>query len=75
MKFGLQELDWAYIGSVLAHQSDDEQSQFLKAFIKECLSWGTRFQVEQQLAFVNHKLTSDERDILGMLSYNEPENK
>jgi len=69
MKLGLQELSWSYIGALLANQSDNEQSEFLKAFLKECLTWGTRFQVEQQLACVNHKLSSEERGLLGMLSY------
>jgi len=73
MKFGLKDMDWEYAGALLANGDHNDQAQFLKAFIKECNSWGTRFQVENQLACVNRKLTSDERETLGMLSYNEKE--
>ena len=71
MKLGLQEIKWGYVGARLANEGDVEQAEFLKAFIKECLSWGTRYQVEEQLAFVNHKLTSEERQVLSMLSYDK----
>jgi len=73
MKFGLKDMDWEYAGALLARSGDDDQAKFLKAFIKECNSWGTHYQVEMQLAFVNGKLTSEERETLGMLSYNEGE--
>ena len=69
MRIGLQKPDWSYIGAVLARGGDDEQVEFFKAFLKECRSWGTEQQVEMQLAGVNQKLTDDERDALGMLSY------
>ena len=72
MKFGLlKDIDWKYVGALLANQGDVEQVDFLKSFIKECNSWGTKYQVEQQLAAVNLELSSDERETLGMLSYNE----
>ena len=71
MKYGFIDIDWKYIGARLANESDVEQIDFFKGFIKECLSWGTRFQVEQQLAHINHKLTDEEREILSMLSHNQ----
>ena len=71
MKLGLQEIEWAYVGAKLAQEDDNAQAEFFKGFIKECLSWGTRIQAESQLACVNIKLTSDERELLGMLSYSE----
>ena len=74
MKHGIMtEIDWKYIGAGLANEGDIEQTDFLKAFIKECNSWGTRIQVEQQLACVNRKLTEEERETLSMLSYNGEE--
>jgi hypothetical protein len=72
MKKGITtDIDWKYIGSCLAQESDIEQIDFIKSFIKECQSWGTRFQVEQQLACVNMKLTDEEKDVLSMLSYRD----
>lgn len=71
MKLGLQEIEWGYVGAKLAQEDDNAQAEFFKAFIKECLSWGTRYQAEGQLAHINLKLTSDERDLLAMLSYNK----
>lgn len=73
MKLGLQDVEWGYVGARLANCGDDEQSEFFKAFIKECLSWGTRYQVGIQLAGVNHKLTPEEREVLSQLSYEENE--
>ena len=70
MKFGIvKEIDWPYVGALLAQEGDDKQTEFFKGFIAECLSWGTHLQVEQQLAHVNLKLSSDERKVLSMLSY------
>ncbi len=71
MKLGIQNVDWAYVGARLAQSGDDSQARFFKAFLKECSSWGTRFQVEQQLACVNQKLTPEERAAIGMLGYEE----
>ena len=69
MRHGLQEIDWAYVGAALANEGSPEQATFFKAFVKECNSWGTRLQVEQQLAFINRELTSDEKETLGMIGY------
>jgi len=71
VKIGLQEIDWKYIGAVLAREDDDAQSDFLKSFTKECLSWGTHYQIEMQLAGVNLKLTPEEREVLAMLSFKD----
>ena len=71
MKLGLVDVDWGHIGAVLAHGDDNDQAAFFKAFVKECGAWGTRLQVERQLAFVNLKLTKDERETLSMISYEE----
>lgn len=74
MKIGLQEIDWEYIASVLAHEGDDKQIPFFKAFVKECLSWGTRYQVGIQLANINSGLSKEEREILSIISYEEEAN-
>jgi len=72
MKMGIRkDVDWEYIGALLAQTGDDEQAMFLKAFIKECNSWGTSHQVEMQLASVNHRLTDDEKETLSMVCYKE----
>ena len=68
MKQGMtKEIDWAYMGALLANSGDVMQAEFLKAFVKECLSWGTRHQAEVQLASVNRLLTKDEKKLLEML--------
>ena len=72
MRRGIRtEIDWALVGAELAQAGDVEQLEFLRAFIKECNSWGTRLQVETQLAYVNLKLTKEEKETLAMLSYRE----
>ena len=72
MKQGLKiEYDWKLIGAELANLSDVEQVEFFKGFISECKTWGTHYQVEMQLAFINDKLTKEEKDLLYMLSYEE----
>ncbi len=71
MKQGLIEINWSLAGATLAQSGADEQAEFLKAFIKECSTWGTHFQVEQQLAAVNRLLTDEEKEVLEMLSYKE----
>jgi hypothetical protein len=71
MRLGIQNTDWAYVGARLARAGDDEQAEFFKSFVKEAKTWGTQHQVDFQLAAVNHKLTADEREVLGMLSYEE----
>jgi len=70
MRQGLTN-DWAYVGACLAHSDDNEQTEFFKAFVKECQSWGTRLQIELQLAHVNLNLTPEERETLAMLGYDE----
>ena len=64
-----KEIDWAYIGALLANAGDDKQAEFFKSFVKECLSWGTYYQAELQLAFINKHLTEKEKELLGMLGY------
>ena len=72
MRYGMrQEIDWEYLGALLARADDNEQSAFLKSFVKECNSWGTHFQVESQLAGVNLKLTREEKETLRMITYEE----
>jgi hypothetical protein len=72
MNFGiLKDVDWQYVGALLARGSDEEQAEFFRGFLHECKSWGTTFQLEQQLACVNLKLTDEEKEILAMLSYIE----
>ena len=68
MKLGFVT-NWEYVGALLAQSDDNDQAAFFKAFLKECKSWGTSYQVETQLAFINGKLTEDEREMLKMLSY------
>ena len=60
---------WEYLGALLANRSDEEQVEFIRSFLKECKSWGTHYEIEMQLAFINGKLTNDEKELLGMLSY------
>ena len=62
---------WEHIGAMLANESDEEQAKFFKSFLKECDSWDTSYQTQMQLASINHLLTSEEREALSMLSYNE----
>lgn len=71
MRQGLIEIDWELAGARLAHLTDDDQVAFLRGFINECNKWGTRLEVERQLAMVNLKLTSEERETLKMLSEEE----
>ncbi len=65
------EIDWKHVGAKLANLSDHEQADFFKGFVKECLSWGTRYQAEGQLAHINHKLSEDEKELLSMITYIE----
>jgi hypothetical protein len=69
MRLGLRDIDWSQAGSQLARCGDDEQAEFFKAFVKECKSWGTNHQVELQLAGVNRRLTTDEKQTIGMIGY------
>lgn len=70
MRYGIEkDVDWEYMGALLAQSDDNNQAKCLKAFVKECLSWGTALQVEKQLAYTNAQLTDEERDTLSMLSF------
>ncbi len=71
MRIGLQDTNWEYIGAKLAQADNKEQTTFFKAFIKECKSWGTNFQVEEQLFSINKSMKKDERELLSMLSFME----
>lgn len=72
MRMGMRaDADWQYVGALLAQANSDDQVAFFRAFVRECESWGTRLQVEQQLAFVNRMLTSRERETLSMIGYED----
>ena len=71
MKMGIVDVNFAHVGAMLAQAGDDEQTEFFKAFVKECKSWGTAYQIEMQLAGVNSKLTKEEKQTLGMIGYEE----
>jgi len=73
MRLGLEEIKWEYVGAKLAHRDDDDQVNFLRGFIKECLTWGTKYQIQLQFATVNRKLTPEEREIISMLGYEAKE--
>lgn len=62
---------WEFKGALLANESSDNQVAFFKAFVKECLSWGTHLQAELQLSYVNAELTEQEKSVLGMLGYKD----
>ena len=69
MKLGLQDIKWEYVGAKLAVADEIEQAAFLKAFVKECLSWGTSYQVGIQLALVSRRLTEKEKEVLSQITY------
>jgi len=71
MKFGIKEIDWKQVGAQLAEENDKEQADFFKSFVKECLTWGTRYQIEMQLIEISNKLTSEEKQILSIISDEE----
>jgi hypothetical protein len=72
MRLGMRkEIDWAYIGAMMANADSNEQVEFFRAFVKECGKWGTHFQVESQLACINMNLSKEEREVLRMLGYSE----
>jgi hypothetical protein len=64
-----KDVDWEYLGALLAQGGDDEQVLFFKAFVKECNSWGTQHQVDIQLAGVNQLLSKEEKKTLSMIGY------
>ena len=72
MKLGiLKEIDWQYVGALLANEGDNAQVPFFKAFVKECKSWGTNYQVGMQLATICNGLTDDEKEVLSQITYKE----
>lgn len=71
MKLGLQDIKWEYAGAKLAIADESEQATFFKAFVKECLSWGTSYQVGVQLAGVSQELTEKEKEVLSQITYIE----
>lgn len=67
MKKGLI-INYNDVAALLANESDDEQSEFFKVFIKELKACcKTNYNAELQLAGVNLKLTEEERELIGML--------
>ena len=70
MKQGIA-YQWEFLGSVLANEDSAEQIKFFKAFLKEMTTWGTTFQQQTQLCWINEKLTDDEKDIIKMLGYKD----
>lgn len=72
MKHGIRTgPDYALVGAELANSSAEEQIEFFKSFVKECLSWGTWHQAEMQLAAINDGLTEKEIELLGMIAFTE----
>jgi len=72
MRQGIRtELDWCLIGAELARGDSNDQVTFFRAFVAECLTWGTHLQVERQLAFINVELTKNEKEVLSMITYEE----
>lgn len=70
MRLGMYDnIDWEYIGALLANASEAEQAQVFRAFIKECHGWGTALQIERQLSGINLALTKEERQTLSMITY------
>ena len=69
MHKGQNFIDWKYCGALLAEASDSDQVDFFKAFVKEILSWDTRYQMESQLCFVSSKLSKEEKSLLEILAY------
>ena len=67
MRMGIREIDWPMVGAMFANESDSNQAAFFKALVKEFRTWDTNHQAEMQLAFVNGRLTADERELLSML--------
>ena len=72
MRLGItKEIDWPYVGALLANADENEQAAVFREFVKECKSWGTSYQVGIQLAGINRCLTKDEREVLSQITYEE----
>ena len=65
------ELNWQYLGALLAQNGTTEQVEFFKAFAKECSFHNTQLHVDCHIAGVNNRLTQAERRTLRMLGYEE----
>lgn len=61
--------DWNYIGALLANQDDNVQAAFFKAFCREVRSWPTSYAGDFQMANIGEKLTDEEKDLLGHITY------
>ena len=43
MRLGiLKDIDWEYVGALLANSDENAQAAFFRQFVKECKSWGVR---------------------------------
>lgn len=74
MKLGItKEIDWIYVGSLLANEDENAQTAFFRGFVKECKTWGTNYQVGIQLAGVCRGLSGEEKDVLSQITYKEGE--
>ncbi|MBU0977281.1 MAG: hypothetical protein KKD18_02600 [Nanoarchaeota archaeon] len=72
MRLGMtKEIDWAYVGALLANSDKHAQTTFFREFVKECKSWGTSYQVGIQLAYINGGLTDEEKEVLSGITYKE----
>ena len=69
MRRGLLNISWAQLGAELANSNDDDQSEFFKGFVKECMSWETRHQAEMQMCSIASRLSDDEKEFLSSISY------
>lgn len=61
--------DWKLLGALLANEDEITQADFFKALVKEMDNWGTTFQKQSQLVWVNQRLTDKEKDILSCLGH------
>ena len=62
----ITDIDWGYIGAVLANEGDIEQAEFLKSLLNEMRTWGTNFQIQVQLAHTASRLSSADRELLSI---------
>lgn len=70
MKKGIiTEIDWKYIGAILANESDEDQAMFFKSFVQEAKKYGTSYQTYYQMASIGSKLTEEEKELISHISY------
>jgi len=67
----LTEIDWKYVGALLAAQESGKQIDFFKQFVAECRSWGTSYQIGIQMAYISSGLSSEEKEILSQITEKE----